>query len=922
MWKVGRICLVFNFWFILQALATTCACADEAIAIVNQPTSVVVRTGFSYASLTVEVTGTSPVYQWRKNGTPVPGAIYSSLLFGPVRVSELGDYDVVVSNSVGSVTSEVASLTQAPALTITEQPQGFTLPPGETGTLSVTASGFGNLSYTWYRYFPVWSPLATPLSFERIFRPELSLTPTSYYVVVTDASASIFSSPATVAIRLAPEIQQQPQRQVIAQGGTASFSVSAIGTLPLSYQWRRNGVNISGATAATLSGVTELGQYDVVVGNTIGTLISEKADLLRISGTPIILEQPVGSVELTRSSHLFRVRAVAQPAPTYQWYKNGIAIGGETGTELWVHDASVPEVGTYHVVVKSLSQVTSDRVSLAVVAGIGDDYIVRKIAGDSVQFTVGSHGTGLTYRWRRRSTQHPLGREGLIINGRTLSLTKLVAEDADEYLCEVGVIGRKDGHHLLIGPYQLSLTTGVPELSQIELPPGVVGSNYGFALPASDTPGKEAASYSATGLPSGLRFDASQGVPVIYGRPQRSRPEPYEVRLTATNRVGSSSIILPLTVHPFPTAHVGAYEGVVPRNSLLNRELGGMLKLVVATNGVASGKLVGGAIARSFTGFFQTDPVTQLAVGELSIYNSATFQRFLRVVLTPGSQTAECTLIDNGPDQEVTFQIGRTSWTTQSPMPPALVGQFNLALQGMNASDSQPAGSSFVVLKSSAKGTVAWSGKMADGAALVGSGRMSDSHKVAVFSLLNANSASLIGNLSFSGDLVDGTANWMKRPQAKSSFDYTDGFTELGLEVVGARYLKPAGGQLLLGLNPSQSGNLVLQFVDSSLSGDTLAFSVREKHVVPALLASAPYASATMKINPTLGTATGTLVRVDPSVPGSLIKVTRNMPFEALVVERPERACAYGFCRVPDILVGRTPATSPRRSISLQLAKP
>ena len=50
----------------------------------------------------------------------------------------------------------------------------------------------------------------------------------------------------------APIIVTQPRSQTVEHGSTASFSVVASGTAPLSYQWRRNSDNLAGATQSTL----------------------------------------------------------------------------------------------------------------------------------------------------------------------------------------------------------------------------------------------------------------------------------------------------------------------------------------------------------------------------------------------------------------------------------------------------------------------------------------------------------------------------------------------------------------------------------------------------------------------------------------------------------------------------------------------
>lgn len=98
-------------------------------------------------------------------------------------------------------------------------------------------------------------------------------------------------------VAAAPAIVVQPQSQAVAAGQTAVFSVTATGEAPLRFQWRRDGVNIAGATAATYttrvtarraSGAT----FDVVVTNGAGSVTSSSARLIVSSGTPVVAFSP------------------------------------------------------------------------------------------------------------------------------------------------------------------------------------------------------------------------------------------------------------------------------------------------------------------------------------------------------------------------------------------------------------------------------------------------------------------------------------------------------------------------------------------------------------------------------------------------------------------------------------------------------
>ena len=79
------------------------------------------------------------------------------------------------------------------------------------------------------------------------------------------------------------DLAGQPQSQMPQTGSTATFAVAAVGTLPIRYQWRFNGLNIANATNTSYTiasaGIANLGSYDVVVANSAGTNISSAASL-------------------------------------------------------------------------------------------------------------------------------------------------------------------------------------------------------------------------------------------------------------------------------------------------------------------------------------------------------------------------------------------------------------------------------------------------------------------------------------------------------------------------------------------------------------------------------------------------------------------------------------------------------------------
>src|SRR6185503_17347318 len=94
-----------------------------------------------------------------------------------------------------------------------------------------------------------------------------------YRCVVSNGGGTATSNAATLTVAVqAPTITSHPSNQSVSPGQTATFSVGASGTAPLSYQWQKNGVDVGGATSASYTTpATVLGdngsQYRCVVSN-------------------------------------------------------------------------------------------------------------------------------------------------------------------------------------------------------------------------------------------------------------------------------------------------------------------------------------------------------------------------------------------------------------------------------------------------------------------------------------------------------------------------------------------------------------------------------------------------------------------------------------------------------------------------------
>jgi hypothetical protein len=257
-------------------------------SITTQPTDQTVTEGET-ARFTVTATGTTPLtYQWKKNGVNISGATDVFYTTPPTTMADNGArFSVLVSNVAGRVTSTTALLTVDPAPippSITTQPADQTVAEGQTARFSVTATGTEPLRYQWMKN-GVNIPLATNASYTT---PPTTMADNGarFSVLVGNAAGTVTSDNArlTVTEAIPPSITTQPADVTVREGQTARFSVTATGTTPLTYQWKKNGANISGATNASYTTPpTTMGddgaRFSVVVSNVAGSVTSRNAIL-------------------------------------------------------------------------------------------------------------------------------------------------------------------------------------------------------------------------------------------------------------------------------------------------------------------------------------------------------------------------------------------------------------------------------------------------------------------------------------------------------------------------------------------------------------------------------------------------------------------------------------------------------------------
>jgi phosphoesterase family protein/putative Ig domain-containing protein/immunoglobulin I-set domain protein/Ig-like domain-containing protein len=236
--------------------------------------------------------------------------------------------------------------------------------------------------------------------------------------LVAACSGSAGVSPSTPTVT-APTITTQPASQTLTAGQSASFSVSASGTAPLAYQWKKGGAPISGATSNSYStGPTTAGEngaiFTVTVSNSAGAATSDPADLTVNPAplAPAITAQPKSVTVTAGQSATFAVTASGTAPLQYQWNRNGSAIAGAIAANYTITATSTADNGAkFNVAVTNTAgSLTSNDAVLTVTAPtltVTTSSLPNGVAGTAYSATLHAGGGTSPYTWSVNSGQLP-----------------------------------------------------------------------------------------------------------------------------------------------------------------------------------------------------------------------------------------------------------------------------------------------------------------------------------------------------------------------------------------------------------------------------------------------------------------------------------------------------------------------------------
>lgn len=262
-------------------------------AILSEPKNTDVVHGHS-TQLSVLADGLAPLaYQWWFGTNHLTNATNATLTIANAQTNDAGSYFVVITNHLGTVTSQPATLTVLTPPTILTHPQSLATLPNTMVTFTTTATGSFPMNPSWW-YKAGTNILSVFGYFNNTVSNDIATysirinnhydVQGDYFAVVTNAYGRATSSLATLTILVPPAITAQPVSVTTNLGASVTFSVGVSGTPPFGYQWLFYGTNLAGASSINtlrLENISpnDIGGYQVIVTNAANSATSHVAYL-------------------------------------------------------------------------------------------------------------------------------------------------------------------------------------------------------------------------------------------------------------------------------------------------------------------------------------------------------------------------------------------------------------------------------------------------------------------------------------------------------------------------------------------------------------------------------------------------------------------------------------------------------------------
>src|SRR5437762_611106 len=386
------------------------------------------------------------------------------------------------------------------APTITTPPANQTVAAGQTATFTVVAGGTAPLSYQWQKNGANLTGATSGSYTTPITTTADSGSAFPFTVTYTASGVNSAAMKFTVnAAAVAPTITTPPANQTVTAGQTATFTVVAAGAAPLTYQWQKNGANLTGATSASYttqatttadSGST----FRVVVANTAGTVTSAAATLtVNAAPTPAIQVNPTSinfgnDVVGTNLSQALIIRNTGTAALTITQVNPTVSVFSVSGFSLPLNVAA----GQQTTITVAFRPTTAGAVS-------GNLSMVSNAPGSPTSIGLSGTGVAATLTLNMTPTSLSFGNVTTGTSSASENVTITNTGNANITISQISVSGT--GYSLTGGSTPVTLTPSQNLILVAQFSPLAAGSVSGSISIVSNASGSPASvTLSGTGV--------------------------------------------------------------------------------------------------------------------------------------------------------------------------------------------------------------------------------------------------------------------------------------------------------------------------------------------------------------------------------------------------------------------------------------
>ncbi|MFN8323707.1 MAG: T9SS type A sorting domain-containing protein [Chitinophagales bacterium] len=394
----------------IAALPTGAICSGTSVTFTATPTN----------------GGATPTYDWRVNGvsTGVTTATYTS-----ASLANTNQISCVLTSSLTCVTTTTATsntitMTVNPVLTpsVLISTPNQTICAGTSVTFTAAPTNGGTPTYVWKKNGTSVGVTTSTYTTTTIANNDIvTVEMTSTAACASPATVTSNSIAMTVNPAVTPTISISANQTSICAGNTVSFTSTVTnGGAGPSYQWKKNGTNISGATAATYSSASLVNNDVITCVLTSNANCASPATATSNTVTITVVTNATPTVSISASANPacsgLPVTFTATPVnggstPAYDWKLNGTSTGITTATyttSSLVTGNQVSCVMTSSLSCVSTSSATSNTVTMTVNPTVTPSVLITTpnnsvCSGVNVTFTAAPTNGGTTpgYQWKK-----------------------------------------------------------------------------------------------------------------------------------------------------------------------------------------------------------------------------------------------------------------------------------------------------------------------------------------------------------------------------------------------------------------------------------------------------------------------------------------------------------------------------------------